>query len=184
MANFRATQNQSAYNDNLVDQKSPNSGFGMENTQNTFKKRTTSVSKPVDRELVEDFKNLVDNCSQSDWSKRVKATDDLQDWISTNSKKIRAAQTSSFISLIDAYCKLLQDNNAKVLARAQQSFQVILLNKDLGALLNSNLTMIVQALTQNLCSTSPSVKNEGEQLLDMLQDVVLAEANGSTNGLI
>ncbi len=28
------------------------------------------------------------------------------------------------------------------------------------------------------------MKNEGEQLFDMLTDVVLAEANGSTNGLI
>ncbi len=92
--------------------------FGLDNTQNAFKKRTTSVSKPVDRDLLEEFKGLVDNCSQSDWSKRVKATDVLQDWVSTNSRKIKTAPTSSFISLIDAYCKLLQDNNAKVLARA------------------------------------------------------------------
>jgi hypothetical protein len=64
--------------------------------------------------MIEEFKNLVDNCGQSDWSKRVKAIDELQEWVAQNSRKIKSASSSSFISLIDAYCKLIQDNNAKV----------------------------------------------------------------------
>jgi hypothetical protein len=38
-------------------------GFqGASSTQQTFKKRTTSVSKPVDRQIMEDFKTILDTC--------------------------------------------------------------------------------------------------------------------------
>jgi fluoride ion exporter CrcB/FEX len=38
-------------------------GFhGATSTQQTFKKRTTSVSKPVDRQIMEDFKTILDTC--------------------------------------------------------------------------------------------------------------------------
>lgn len=51
------------------------SSSGFDGTQNTFNKRTTSVSKPVDRQLVEEMKTLVDSCNTNDWQKRVKAID-------------------------------------------------------------------------------------------------------------
>ena len=43
------------------------SSSGFDGTQNTFNKRTTSVSKPVDRNLIEEMRNLVDSCNEKDW---------------------------------------------------------------------------------------------------------------------
>ncbi len=54
---------------------------------------------------------------------------------------------ASFINLIDAYCKLLNDNNTKVQTKTQTSFGEILSTPEMGPLVNSNLIMIVQALT-------------------------------------
>lgn len=80
-------------------------GFGE--SQNTFKKRTASVSKPVDRGLIEQFKTLVDGTNTNDWQKRVKAIDNLQQFAESNRGTMRNAAPSSFIQLMDAYCKLL-----------------------------------------------------------------------------
>lgn len=54
---------------------------------------------------------------------------------------------ASFINVMDAYCKLLQDNNTKVQAKAQQSFEVLVSMQEMGPLITSSLSMIVQALT-------------------------------------
>ena len=54
------------------------SSSGFDGTQNTFNKRTTSVSKPVDRVLLEEFKDLVASANTNDWHKRCKALDTMQ----------------------------------------------------------------------------------------------------------
>jgi len=51
------------------------SSSGFDGTQNTFNKRTTSVSKPVDRGIIEEMKTLVDSTTTNDWQKRQKAID-------------------------------------------------------------------------------------------------------------
>jgi hypothetical protein len=61
----------------MLESQKQNSTFGLDNTQNAFKKRTTSVSKPIDRDLMDEFKSLVDACNNSDWQKRLKAIDDI-----------------------------------------------------------------------------------------------------------
>lgn len=53
------------------------SSSGFDATQNTFNKRTTSVSKPIDRNIIEELRNLVDSCNTNDWQKRLKAIDQL-----------------------------------------------------------------------------------------------------------
>ena len=89
------------------------SSSGFDGTQNTFNKRTTSVSKPVDRGLVEEMKNLVDNTNTNDWQKRQRAIDQLEQFARAKSTVIRNSP-ASFINMMDAYCKLLADNNTKV----------------------------------------------------------------------
>ena len=79
---------------------------------------------------------------------------------------------------------MLQDNNLKVQTKAQSSFEVLLCNQDLAALWNTNLTMIVQATTQNICSTNGTIKMQGERLLDSLEEVVVAESRGNANNLL
>jgi len=46
------------------------SSSGFDGTQNTFNKRNTSVSKPVDRGLIEEMRNIVDITNEHDWQKR------------------------------------------------------------------------------------------------------------------
>lgn len=94
------------------------SSSGFDGTQNTFNKRTTSVSKPVDRGLVEEMKNLVDNTNTNDWQKRQRAIDQLEQFARAKSTVIRNSP-ASFINMMDAYCKLLADNNTKVQTRCQ-----------------------------------------------------------------
>ena len=76
---------------------------------------------------------------------------------------------------MDVYCHLLQDNNTKVLARCQQSLGVLLKVTELHAVFAANLNMIVQALSQNLCSNLHAVRTEAEQLLDALEMCCLEE---------
>jgi len=61
---------------------------------------------------------------------------------------------------------------------------VLLTIPELGALFNSNLSIVVQALTQNLCSTAPAVRNKGEGLLDLLEEVVAEQSRGAVNNLL
>lgn len=53
---------------------------------------------------------------------------------------------------------MLNDNNTKVQTKTQMSFEALLGIPELGGLINSNLIMIVQALTQNLCATNANVR--------------------------
>lgn len=85
---------------------------------------------------------------------------------------------------MDAYCKLLNDNNTKVQTKAQLSFENVLGVADLGALFVSNLIMIVTALTQNLCATNNNVRTQGDRLFDYLEEVVVQESRGNTNALL
>jgi hypothetical protein len=62
-----------------------------------LKNRNASVSKPIDRNLLDHFKELVDNCSSNDWQKRLKAIDELQQWTESNSRRIKHAQPGQFI---------------------------------------------------------------------------------------
>lgn len=54
----------------------------------------------------------------------------------------------------------------------------------MGPLVNSNLIMIVTALTQNMCSTNSNVRQQGDRLLDFLEEVVVTESRGNTNALL
>lgn len=49
---------------------------------------------------------------------------------------------------------------------------MILLNEHLKTIIEQNLTMIVQALTNNLQASNYQAKEQGEQLLQMLEDAV------------
>jgi hypothetical protein len=69
---------------------------------------------------------------------------------------------------VDVQCKLAQDNNAKVQSKALQSFSGFLQTENLRQLIDQNLTMIVQAMSHNLTSTSPSVRNSSEELIALL----------------
>lgn len=55
---------------------------------------------------------------------------------------------------------------------------------EMGPLVNSNLIMIVQAIAQNLTSTNNTVRQQGDRLFDMLEEVVVAESRGNTNALL
>ena len=129
------------------------------------------------------MRNLVDSTNTNDWQKRLKAIDQLEQFARAKSATIRNSH-ASFINLIDAYCKLLNDNNTKVQTKTQQSFEVILSTQEMGALINANLIMIVQALTQNLCATNPGVRQKADRLFDYLEEVVVTESRGNTNSLL
>ena len=51
----------------------------------------------MDRDLMDKYKSLIDNFIQSDWQKRVKSIDELQEWTERYSKKIKISQTGTFI---------------------------------------------------------------------------------------
>lgn len=102
-------------------------GFGMTGSSNqAFKKRQASVSKPVDPQLMEDFKNMINSCSTNDWNKRLESIDTLHNWIAQHSISVKQTQPAKFIQLVDVQCKLAQDNNAKVQTKALQSFGAFL----------------------------------------------------------
>ena len=56
--------------------------------------------------------------------------------------------------------------------------------QELGSLVNANLTMIVTALTQNLCSTNQSIRYQGDRLFDVLESVVETESRGASKNLL
>lgn len=90
-------------------------GFGS--TSNTFKKQN-NLSKPIDPMLMEEFKQIINELSTNEWTKRLKSIDTLSDFVKNNINTIKNAPPAKFISLIDAFCKVLNDNNAKVLSHA------------------------------------------------------------------
>jgi hypothetical protein len=67
---------------------------------------------------MEEFKNIIGEIGTTDWNKRIKVIDSLTDFVKNNTPVIKSAPPAKFIQLIDAYCKVLNDNNAKVLAHA------------------------------------------------------------------
>ena len=145
-------------------------------SQHTFKKRQPSVSKPVDPQLMEEFKNMIHSCNTHDWSKRLQAVDSVNSWITAHSITVKQTQPAKFIQLVDAYCTFLQDNNAKVQSKALQCFRDFLLNENLRSLIDQNLTMIVQAMSHNLASSSPTVRTQSEQLLALLEETTESPA--------
>jgi len=55
---------------------------------------------------------------------------------------------------------------------------------DMGALVNANLSMIVAALTTNMCSTNPNIRQQSDRLFDLLEEIVVTESRGNTNALL
>lgn len=108
------------------------------------------MAKPIDPMLMEEFKQIISELGTNDWNKRLKSIDTLCDFVKNNITTIRGAPPAKFIQLIDAFSKVLNDNNAKVLSYAQQTFRTIILNENLRGLIEQNLTMIIQALNNNL----------------------------------
>lgn len=97
-----------------------NGSFGFSSTSTgAFKKTNNLVSKPIDPFVMEEFKNIVNEMNTNDWQKRLKNIDTLNEFVKTNILVIKQAPPAKFIQLIDAYTKVLNDNNAKVLAYAQ-----------------------------------------------------------------
>ena len=136
-------------------------GFGLTGSSNqAFKKRQPSVSKPVDPKLMEEFQSIIAKTSVPDWNSRLQSIDSLTNWISEHSISIKQTQASKFIQLVDTECKLIQDNNAKVQLKALNHFSAFLVDQNLRQLIDQNLTMIIQAISNNLASTSPSVRNQ------------------------
>ena len=137
-----------------------NGSFGFAQTSSgAFKKTNNLVSKPIDPIIMEEFKNIINEMNTNDWNKRLRNIDILNEFVKTNIVVIKQAPPAKFIQLIDAYTKVLNDNNDKVLAHAQQAFKTILLNENLKNLIEQNLTMIVQALSNNLQSTNYQAKD-------------------------
>lgn len=101
-----------------------------------------------------------------DWNKRLDGLCSLNAWVDSNSSLIKNNQQSKFIQLVDVYCKLIQDHNAKVQTQAIQVFSHFLSNESLRALIDSNVTLIVQAITHNMSSQNNQIKVSSEQLLD------------------
>lgn len=67
---------------------------------------------------MEEFKNITAELSTNDWNKRLKAIDNMLNFVDTNINTIKSAAPSKFFPIIDSFCKILNDNNAKVLAQA------------------------------------------------------------------
>jgi hypothetical protein len=68
--------------------------------------------------LMEEFKQIINELNTNDWNKRLKSIDTLADFVKNNISTIKTAPPAKFIQLIDAFCKVLNDNNAKVLNHA------------------------------------------------------------------
>jgi hypothetical protein len=67
---------------------------------------------------MEEFKQIIGDIGTSDWNKRLKTIDTLTEFTKNNINVIKSAPPAKFIQLIDSYCKVLNDNNAKVLSHA------------------------------------------------------------------
>lgn len=70
---------------------------------------------------------------------------------------------------MDIYSKLIQDNNVKVQNQSLTGFESFLNNDNLRILIDQNITMIIQALTHNLQSTSNHVKQQSERMFTLLE---------------
>mmetsp|Transcript_19177 Transcript_19177/g.18317 ORF Transcript_19177/g.18317 Transcript_19177/m.18317 type:complete len:202 (+) Transcript_19177:2447-3052(+) len=147
-------------------------GFNVTSSSGVGFKKQAFVSKPIDPMVLEEFKQLISDLNTNDWNKRLKLTDDLTLFVTSNSNVIKQAQPSKFIQLIDAYCKLIQDNNAKVQAHAQKQFQKILMNPCTKSLTEQNISLIIQALNNNLNSNNMNVREQGDQLFTILEGIV------------
>ena len=84
----------------------------MNTTTNTnFKKKQIQVQKPaikpVDPQILQQFREIIDLCSVSEWEKRLGGIDELNNWIEAYQHIIRNNQQSKFIQLVDTYCKLI-----------------------------------------------------------------------------
>jgi len=104
--------------------------FGMTNTSHhpSFKKRQTSMSKPIDPAIMDEFKAIIQQSNTHDWNKRVQSVDQLDAWITKHTSIVKQSPASKFIQLVDIKCKMIQDNNAKVQNKAMSSFKDFLLN--------------------------------------------------------
>ena len=60
--------------------------FGMTNSshQPSFKKRQTSMAKPIDPNLIEELKGIIQSCSSPDWNNRIQSIEQLDSWITKN----------------------------------------------------------------------------------------------------
>jgi len=148
--------------------------FGITNTSHnpSFKKRQTSMSKPIDPALMEELREIVQQCNTPDWSQRLRSIDQLDHWITKNYSIIKQAPASKFISLVDIKSKMVQDNNAKVQGKAMGSFKDFLLNDNLQHLWEPNLTIILQGISANLASSQPSIRMQTEQLMAILEEKI------------
>ena len=107
----------------------------------------------------------------TDWNQRLHSVSDLQNFIERHQTTIKQ-QPTKFIILIDTYCTLLQDNNVKVQAAAQQAFKIMLMNANMRSLIETNITMVVTTLNSNLSSRNTQIRETGDLLFSILENSI------------
>jgi len=125
----------------------------------------------VDPQITEEMKSIITVLQTSDWQKRLKAIEDLTNFTKTHHAVIKGAP-GKFVQIIDVFCKLLSDNNAKVQAQAQEQFRKVLLNQSLKQLIESNTTLVIGALNNNYASANPQIREAGDLLFTLLEGAV------------
>lgn len=133
-------------------------------------KKSTKKYTPV-LEEPEEFNTiptLVAAISSNDWRVRVNSLEELIRLAEKTTEYLK--KSSKFVIVLETLSKVLTDSNTKVSIKAVNALERFIPLFKTG--IEQNLQMLLTGLSTNLCSTSTSLKNKSDTLIDLLIDTV------------
>ena len=117
--------------------------------------KTASNFELIDSETMTKFNEIIKRFDDNDWKKRVAGLKSLSNFIQEEEKLIK--KSKKFYQIIDVIAQCLKDNNTKVVAASQDIFSNIMPN--ISRLIEKGAAQIIDALSSNIISSNPLIKN-------------------------
>lgn len=141
-----------------------NEGTNNKNSKSTVK-YLSSDEEPTE---FENIPIIAANMTSNDWKVRVNAIDSLL--ISAEKYPEYLQRSTKFVTVLEAFVKGLSDSNAKVTIKSVSALEKFIPLFKTG--IEQNISMLLNGLSNNICSTNTTIKNKSDTLIDLLIDTL------------
>jgi hypothetical protein len=114
---------------------------------------------------------LAGNIIKADWKSRIEIIDKLTNIAERNVEALQ--KSTKLVPVLESLIKCLSDSNGKVSFKAVNAFEKLIPLFKTG--IEHNINLLLEGISNNLCSTNTILKNKSEMLLDLVIDTVESE---------
>lgn len=126
------------------------------------------ISSAEEPSEFENIPIIAANMTSNDWKLRVSAIDTLINAAEKHTEFLQ--QSSKFVTVLEAFVKGLSDSNTKVSLKSVSALEKFVPLFKTGV--EQHVMMLLNGLSNNICSANIALKNKADILIDLLIDTL------------